>query len=113
MSAGIIRRDGALLARYDRPGSVIAPVPIDPSILRRLQAWESYTGAGLVVMRPIEADGRTIGAVYVESDLSELQARAADSFASWASCSSRPLAGRRHRRFLVAPAACLAAAGFA
>ena len=77
VSAGIIRRDGALLARYDRPGSVIAPVPIDPSILRRLQAWESYTGAGLVVMRPIEADGRTIGAVYVESDLSELQARAA------------------------------------
>ena len=77
VSAGIIRRDGALLARYDRPGSVIAPVPIEPSIVRRLQAWESYTGTGLVVMRPIEADGRTIGAVYVESDLSELQARAA------------------------------------
>ena len=77
VSAGIIRRDGALLARYDRPGSAIGPIPIESSVMRRLQSWESYTGAGLVVMRPIELDRETIGAVYVESDLSELQERAA------------------------------------
>src|SRR5262245_27110686 len=45
VSAGIIRPDGTLLARHDRPGSVVAPIPIDPSIVRRLQPWESYTGA--------------------------------------------------------------------
>jgi signal transduction histidine kinase/DNA-binding response OmpR family regulator len=77
VSAGILRRDGELLARYDRPGSPPGPLPVDPAIARRLQEWESFSDAGLIVIRPIVLDRETIGAVYVLSDVAELRARAA------------------------------------
>ncbi len=59
------------------PAARLVRLPIDPTITRRLQASENYTEAGLVVIRPIVLDRATIGAVYVESDLRELQERAA------------------------------------
>ena len=79
VSAGVLLPTGRLLARYDRAGSSSQsrPVPVATEIVRGLQPWESYAGAGLVVVRPITLDGEAIGVVYVESDLAELGSRAA------------------------------------
>jgi signal transduction histidine kinase/CheY-like chemotaxis protein len=78
VSAGVLLPDGSLLARYDRSGT--APgrgIPVAAEIVRRLQAWEAFQGAELVVLRPIRLDRESIGAVFVETDLAELRTRVA------------------------------------
>jgi signal transduction histidine kinase/CheY-like chemotaxis protein len=69
--ACIYARDGQALAQYARlgdPGGKLLPHP-------QIQNQSYSSGNSLIVVHRVVLDGETIGAVYLESDLSEVQTR--------------------------------------
>jgi signal transduction histidine kinase len=62
LTAAIYRKDGALFARYARPGSQ------EPPPLQSPPAGYRFAGDRLFLSRPILLDQRPIGAVYLQAD---------------------------------------------
>jgi two-component system, sensor histidine kinase and response regulator len=73
MTAAILLADGRVLARYDR--EVQNPRPLDVDITRGIHSDPVFTWESLSVVRPIELDRETIGAVYVQIDMDEFFTR--------------------------------------
>ena len=78
VTAAIRLPDGTALARFDRDPQHPRALPVDITSPRGTDRWhrmDLVTGS-LTVVQPITFGGETIGTVYVESDLQELQSRA-------------------------------------
>ena len=70
VSAAVFRSDGTLLAHYHRDG---APAPARGPLPT---ASERFVPEGLVVVRPALLNDEAVGSVVIQSDLSEVRARA-------------------------------------
>ncbi|MEO8070426.1 MAG: ATP-binding protein, partial [Acidobacteriota bacterium] len=77
LSAAILVRDGSVLARYDRPGTVPQPIEekLDQTALRTGVPWYAFSDRVLRVTRPVFLNGDQTGTVFIESDLLELRSR--------------------------------------
>jgi signal transduction histidine kinase/DNA-binding response OmpR family regulator len=78
VTAAILRPDGTAMARFDRDRQHARPLSLDPQGRHDGGEWHhlNVTAGSLALTQPIVLGGETIGTVYVESDLDELQARA-------------------------------------
>jgi PAS domain S-box-containing protein len=70
VSAYIYAKDGTVLATYHRAGAAAGASPPPPQ-----KSKTEFVRDGLAIFRPILADGKTIGTIYLRSDLSELRSR--------------------------------------
>ena len=69
--AAIVLPNGTVLARYDRQAGAAPPLPVEATASVDSGA-QSFTPTALRVTVPVIFSSERIGAVYVESDLTEL-----------------------------------------
>ncbi len=77
--AFVLARDGggAPFARFDRDIGPTGAVPVLPEgTVRNGRSWHAFAPGRLVVLRPVVLDTDVVGAVVIESDLSDITSRA-------------------------------------
>jgi signal transduction histidine kinase/DNA-binding response OmpR family regulator/HPt (histidine-containing phosphotransfer) domain-containing protein len=78
VAADVLTEEGATLASYRASaGTPHSTHAVPQAIIRGGQPWHTFTDDGLLVVRPVVLEHDRIGAVYIESDLREIWARAA------------------------------------
>ena len=79
VSAAIVSPAGEVLARFERTGRADGAASLDvarPAVTGGY-GWHVFTGDRLLVVRPIVLENELLAAVFIESDLREISARAA------------------------------------
>src|SRR5581483_3501618 len=75
VSAGVYTSDHQAFATYFRPGARLTPKL--PPIAAEKSAVHDFQSGRIVVVVPIVSENKTVGTVYIESDLQALYARLA------------------------------------
>ena len=75
VTAAILLPSGDAFARFDRDTNTSTALHIEASTVKRLQPWSHLEAGSLRLLRPIVFERETLGVVYVESDLDEMNAR--------------------------------------
>ena len=75
VKAAVLLPSGETFARFDRDPSVARALNVDASIVKRLRPWSTLEQGSLRLIRPVAFEGETLGVIYVESDLDEMNAR--------------------------------------
>ncbi len=79
VGAMIVSLDGLPFATYERGSATAARAgSFPPETVRNGQSWHVFTRDTLRMVRPIVSGNETVGAVFIESDLSELWGRVAN-----------------------------------
>ncbi len=77
VAAMILSREGRPLARYQRNASEKAASPYFPmDALLHGRPWHAFTQGSLMLLRPIVLGREVVGAVFIQSDQTEIWARA-------------------------------------
>ena len=78
VAAAILKKDGTLLARFDRPAGsgAVAAHPGDAYEVEARTEWHAFKDGVLLLSRPVVLEGEVVGTVTIESDLSSLWAQA-------------------------------------